>query len=56
MQGLLILVFSKLDHVPFIRDIQSTFTRTGILGYWVSSSTEGTLPLLVLLLPSLPSG
>ncbi|CAL8350386.1 unnamed protein product [Lota lota] len=34
MQGLLILVFSKLDHVPFIRDIQSTFTRTGIFGYW----------------------
>ncbi|KAK0135802.1 Inositol polyphosphate 5-phosphatase K [Merluccius polli] len=34
MQGLLILVFSKLDHVPFIRDIQATYTRTGIFGYW----------------------
>ncbi|KAJ3591124.1 hypothetical protein NHX12_009071, partial [Muraenolepis orangiensis] len=34
LQGLLILVFSKLDHVPFIRDIQATYTRTGIFGYW----------------------
>ncbi|KAG7275114.1 hypothetical protein CRUP_009474 [Coryphaenoides rupestris] len=34
MQGLLLLVFSKLDHVPFIRDIQATYTRTGIFGYW----------------------
>ncbi|XP_056612452.1 inositol polyphosphate 5-phosphatase Ka isoform X1 [Triplophysa dalaica] len=34
MQGLLLLFFSKLDHVPFIRDIQTTFTRTGLYGYW----------------------
>ncbi|XP_014017681.2 inositol polyphosphate 5-phosphatase K isoform X2 [Salmo salar] len=34
MQGLLLLVFSKLAHVPFIRDIQDTYTRTGIFGYW----------------------
>ncbi|XP_069003530.1 inositol polyphosphate 5-phosphatase K-like isoform X2 [Embiotoca jacksoni] len=34
MQGLLLLFFSKLEHVPFIRDIQATFTRTGIFGYW----------------------
>nr|XP_033487819.1 inositol polyphosphate 5-phosphatase Ka isoform X2 [Epinephelus lanceolatus] len=34
MQGLLLLFFSKLDHVPFIRDIQATYTRTGIFGYW----------------------
>lgn len=37
MQGLLLLVFSKLKHVPFIRDIQATYTRTGIFRYWVSS-------------------
>lgn len=36
MQGLLLLVFSKLKHVPFIRDIRATYTRTGIFRYWVS--------------------
>ncbi|KAM3875446.1 inositol polyphosphate 5-phosphatase Ka [Diretmus argenteus] len=34
MQGLLLLFFSKLDHVPFIRDIQATYTRTGLFRYW----------------------
>ncbi|KAL1260996.1 hypothetical protein QQF64_008823 [Cirrhinus molitorella] len=34
MQGLLLLFFSKLKHVPFIRDIQVTYTRTGLYGYW----------------------
>ncbi|XP_026880296.2 inositol polyphosphate 5-phosphatase Ka isoform X1 [Electrophorus electricus] len=34
MQGLLLLLFSKLEHVPFIRDIRVTYTRTGICGYW----------------------
>ncbi|XP_076832610.1 inositol polyphosphate 5-phosphatase Ka isoform X2 [Brachyhypopomus gauderio] len=34
MQGLLLLLFSELDHVPFIRDIRVTYTRTGIYGYW----------------------
>ncbi|XP_064207522.1 inositol polyphosphate 5-phosphatase K isoform X1 [Anguilla rostrata] len=34
MQGLLLLIFSRLTHVPFIQDIQTTFTRTGIFGYW----------------------
>ncbi|XP_056139981.1 inositol polyphosphate 5-phosphatase Ka [Lampris incognitus] len=34
MQGLLLLFFSKLEHVPFIRNIQTTYTRTGIFGYW----------------------
>ncbi|KAG9264882.1 inositol polyphosphate 5-phosphatase K-like isoform X1 [Astyanax mexicanus] len=34
MQGLLLLIFSKLEHVPFVRDIQVTYTRTGIFGYW----------------------
>ncbi len=35
MQGLLLLFFSKLEHVLFIRDIQVTYTRTGLFGYWV---------------------
>ncbi|KAM9852767.1 inositol polyphosphate 5-phosphatase K-like [Aulostomus maculatus] len=34
MQGLLLLFFSKVEHLPFIRDIQATYTRTGIYGYW----------------------
>nr|XP_057936438.1 inositol polyphosphate 5-phosphatase Ka isoform X3 [Doryrhamphus excisus] len=34
MQGLLLLFFTKLEHLPFIRDIQSTYTRTGVFGYW----------------------
>ncbi|XP_054899691.1 inositol polyphosphate 5-phosphatase K isoform X1 [Poeciliopsis prolifica] len=34
MQGLLLLVFAKMMHLPFIRNIQSTYTRTGIFGYW----------------------
>ncbi|XP_028276158.1 inositol polyphosphate 5-phosphatase K isoform X2 [Parambassis ranga] len=34
LQGLLLLFFSKIEHVPFIRDIQATYTRTGLFGYW----------------------
>ncbi|KAL7847629.1 hypothetical protein AOLI_G00223470 [Acnodon oligacanthus] len=34
MQGLLLIVFARQVHLPFIRDIQSTYTRTGIFGYW----------------------
>ncbi|XP_034759078.2 inositol polyphosphate 5-phosphatase K-like isoform X1 [Acipenser ruthenus] len=34
MQGLLLLVFAQHCHVPFIRDIQASYTRTGIYGYW----------------------
>ncbi|XP_058483568.1 inositol polyphosphate 5-phosphatase K isoform X1 [Solea solea] len=34
MQGLLLLVFAKQIHLPFIRNIQTTYTRTGIFGYW----------------------
>uniref|UniRef100_A0A8D0GT53 Inositol polyphosphate-5-phosphatase K n=1 Tax=Sphenodon punctatus TaxID=8508 RepID=A0A8D0GT53_SPHPU len=34
MQGLLLLVFVKHAHIPFVRDIHSQFTRTGIYGYW----------------------
>ncbi|KAI5629254.1 inositol polyphosphate 5-phosphatase K isoform X1, partial [Silurus asotus] len=34
MQGLLLLLFAKQVHLPFIRDIQTTYTRTGFFGYW----------------------
>nr|XP_015223287.1 PREDICTED: inositol polyphosphate 5-phosphatase K isoform X2 [Lepisosteus oculatus] len=34
MQGLLLLLFAKQAHITFIRDIQASYTRTGIYGYW----------------------
>ncbi|XP_041864282.1 inositol polyphosphate 5-phosphatase K isoform X2 [Melanotaenia boesemani] len=34
MQGLLLLIFAKQMHLPYIRNIQTTYTRTGIFGYW----------------------
>ncbi|OCT98111.1 hypothetical protein XELAEV_18010339mg [Xenopus laevis] len=34
MQGCLLLVFSKYFHLPFLRDIQTDCTRTGLGGYW----------------------
>uniref|UniRef100_A0A8C8RGJ0 Inositol polyphosphate-5-phosphatase K n=1 Tax=Pelusios castaneus TaxID=367368 RepID=A0A8C8RGJ0_9SAUR len=34
MQGLLLLVFVKHAHIPFIRDIRTNYTRTGLYGYW----------------------
>ncbi|XP_051540879.1 inositol polyphosphate 5-phosphatase K-like isoform X2 [Myxocyprinus asiaticus] len=34
MQGLLLILFAKQVHLPFIRDIQSTYTCTGLFGYW----------------------
>ncbi|KAL2094392.1 hypothetical protein ACEWY4_009111 [Coilia grayii] len=34
MQGLLILLFAKQAHLPFIRNVRTTYTRTGIFGYW----------------------
>ncbi|XP_042298666.1 inositol polyphosphate 5-phosphatase K isoform X4 [Sceloporus undulatus] len=34
MQGLLLLVFAKQALLPFIRDVRSQFTRTGLYGYW----------------------
>uniref|UniRef100_A0A4W4GEL6 Inositol polyphosphate-related phosphatase domain-containing protein n=1 Tax=Electrophorus electricus TaxID=8005 RepID=A0A4W4GEL6_ELEEL len=34
MQGLLLIIFAKQAHLPFIRDIRTTYTRTGLFGYW----------------------
>ncbi|XP_041919559.1 inositol polyphosphate 5-phosphatase Ka isoform X1 [Alosa sapidissima] len=34
MQGLLLVFFTRLEHVPFIRNIQVSYTRTGMFGYW----------------------
>ncbi|XP_063258645.1 inositol polyphosphate 5-phosphatase K isoform X1 [Prinia subflava] len=34
MQGLLLLIFVKHVHLPFIRDIHTHYTRTGLYGYW----------------------
>lgn len=40
MQGLLLLFFAKQVHIPYIRNIQTAYTRTGIFGYWVGSHNE----------------
>uniref|UniRef100_A0A8C6SN55 Inositol polyphosphate-5-phosphatase Ja n=1 Tax=Neogobius melanostomus TaxID=47308 RepID=A0A8C6SN55_9GOBI len=34
MQGVLLLVFCKFCHLPFLRSIQTQSTRTGLGGYW----------------------
>ncbi|KAM9330791.1 phosphatidylinositol 4,5-bisphosphate 5-phosphatase A [Gastrophryne carolinensis] len=34
MQGCLLLVFAKYYHLPYLRDIQTDCTRTGLGGYW----------------------
>ncbi|XP_014855354.1 PREDICTED: inositol polyphosphate 5-phosphatase K-like isoform X1 [Poecilia mexicana] len=34
MQGVLLLVFSKICHLPFLRGVQTQSTRTGLGGYW----------------------
>ncbi|XP_063150681.1 inositol polyphosphate 5-phosphatase K isoform X2 [Candoia aspera] len=34
IRGLLLLLFAKQAHLPFIRGVRSQFTRTGLHGYW----------------------
>ncbi|XP_077016635.1 phosphatidylinositol 4,5-bisphosphate 5-phosphatase A isoform X2 [Tamandua tetradactyla] len=34
MQGVILLLFAKYFHLPFLRDVQSDCTRTGLGGYW----------------------
>ncbi|XP_078106884.1 inositol polyphosphate 5-phosphatase K [Sander vitreus] len=34
MQGLILLVFAKYFHLPFLRGVQTETTRTGLGGYW----------------------
>ncbi|XP_010895673.2 phosphatidylinositol 4,5-bisphosphate 5-phosphatase A [Esox lucius] len=34
MQGVLLLVFAKYYHLPFLRGMQTETTRTGLGGYW----------------------
>uniref|UniRef100_A0A8C9SRB3 Phosphatidylinositol 4,5-bisphosphate 5-phosphatase A n=1 Tax=Scleropages formosus TaxID=113540 RepID=A0A8C9SRB3_SCLFO len=34
MQGVLLLVFSRYSHLPFLREIHTESTRTGLGGYW----------------------
>lgn len=35
MQGLLLLVYVKHLHLPYVRDLRTSYTRTGMYGYWV---------------------
>ncbi|XP_078061753.1 inositol polyphosphate 5-phosphatase K-like [Mustelus asterias] len=34
MQGVLLLIFVKCLHLPYIRDLETNYTRTGLFGYW----------------------
>ncbi|XP_028318911.1 phosphatidylinositol 4,5-bisphosphate 5-phosphatase A isoform X2 [Gouania willdenowi] len=34
MQGVLLLIFSRFCHLPFLRGVQTQSTRTGLGGYW----------------------
>ncbi|XP_043756758.1 phosphatidylinositol 4,5-bisphosphate 5-phosphatase A isoform X2 [Cervus elaphus] len=34
MQGVILLLFAKYYHLPFLRDVQTDRTRTGLGGYW----------------------
>ncbi|XP_014675560.1 PREDICTED: inositol polyphosphate 5-phosphatase K-like [Priapulus caudatus] len=34
LQGLLLLLFTRRRHLPFLRNVESTFTRTGFAGFW----------------------
>jgi hypothetical protein len=46
MQGVILLLFAKYYHLPFLRDVQTDCTRTGLGGYWVSvgAPREGMRP------------
>ncbi|XP_017499760.3 phosphatidylinositol 4,5-bisphosphate 5-phosphatase A isoform X2 [Manis javanica] len=34
MQGVILLLFAKYYHLPFLKDVQTDCTRTGLGGYW----------------------
>lgn len=36
MQGLLVILFAKKQHLLHIREVESEYTRTGLGGIWVS--------------------
>lgn len=36
MQGLLLLLFAKRQHLLHIREVESEYTRTGLGGMWVN--------------------
>lgn len=40
MQGLLLILFSKRDHILHIREIESEYTRTGLGGMWVGHESK----------------
>lgn len=40
MQGLLLNVFAKRDHLLHVREVESEYTRTGLGGIWVCVMCE----------------
>jgi hypothetical protein len=45
MQGLLLLVFAKYQHLPYIQIISTKSTPTGLYGYWVRTELSLRLEL-----------
>lgn len=43
MQGVLLLVFSKCVHLPFLRGVQTQSTRTGLGGCWVRNEPRAAI-------------
>lgn len=35
MQGILLVLFAKREHLLHVREIETEFTRTGLAGVWV---------------------
>lgn len=38
MQGLLLVLFSKREHLLHIREVETEYTRTGLGGIWVKKN------------------
>lgn len=36
LQGIMLLVYTQLKHLPHLRDIVAQYTKTGLGGFWVS--------------------
>lgn len=47
MQGLLLLLFAKREHLLHVRQVESEYTRTGLAGIWVSALNGHSIQIYV---------
>lgn len=40
MQGLLLVVFTKREHLLHVREVETEYTRTGLGGIWVCTNIK----------------